>query len=91
MQNKAGFIPQKYLQPDYYKNCFNAWCGVYIHPTTDKEYHLQLVLDYFDFDCKTVRYIEILQQNKTCRTDVAFEKFLSMKSAIEYLEKHLLK
>ena len=90
MRNKLGFIPKKYLQPDYYQNCFNAWCAVYIHPETDEEYHLQLELDHTDFDCKTVRWINLLKQNKTCRTDITGQNFLSMKSAIEYLETKLL-
>lgn len=90
MKNIKGFTHKRYIQHDYYKNCFNAWCGVYIHPITDIEYHLQLELDYFDFNCKTVRWLNILRQNKTCRTDITGVNFKTIKSAIEYLENKIL-
>lgn len=70
--------------------CEKQWCGVYIHPITDIEYHLQLELDYFDFNCKTVRWLNILRQNKTCRTDITGVNFKTIKSAIEYLENKIL-
>lgn len=85
MQNKRGFIPKQYLQPDYYKRCFDAWCAVYIHPKTDQEYHLQLELDHCDFTCETVRWINILKQNKTCRTDITGQNFKTIKSAVQYI------
>jgi hypothetical protein len=86
MQNKSGFMPKSYLQPDYYQNCFNAWCAVYIHPEKDEEYHIQLELDHTDFECKRVRYAEILKQNKTCRTPIS-DKFDTLKSAAKYMER----
>lgn len=90
MQNKLGFIPKRYLQPDYYQNCFNAWCAVYIHPITDKEYHLQLELDHWDFDCKTVRHINILRKDDKCRTDMTGQNFKTIKSAVGYLQEKIL-
>jgi len=91
MQNKSGFIPKKYLQPDYYQKCFNAWCAVYIHPKTDEEYHLQLELDHCDFSCQAVRWINILRQNEKSRTDITGINFKTIKSAVEYLQENILK
>jgi hypothetical protein len=89
MQNRIGFIPKSYPQPDYYKNCFDAWCAVYIHPRTDEEYHIQLVLDHADRECKAVRYAEILKQTPSFRTPMSCDKFLTLKSAVERMEKIL--
>ena len=95
MKNKIGFIPKSYpVQPDYYRDIFNHWAAIFIvddGTTLGKEYHLQLGGGDFFNGCKEARFVEILKQNKDCRTNIFQDEFKSIKSAYEQLLKVIKK
>ena len=80
MQNKLGFIPKRYIQPDRYSLFFCDWAGVYTHPYTNTIYYLE---PQSDFKNRTAaRSLSILRQEKDCRRFV-YQDIKSIKSGIE--------
>lgn len=86
MQNKLGFIYSKNLpQPHYYKQFFDLYCAVYI-ADNDVEYHLQLI---GNTAINRIDGIDILRQDKTCRSQITFKTFKTIKSAVLFLMNYL--
>ncbi len=83
MLNRIGFVPKGFRpQPDYYKLAFDAWCAVFL--TDDEEYHLQLVLDPWEWQngYAHAKGCEVLRQLPTCRIDVMGREFPSIKAGL---------
>ncbi len=73
----------------YYKNCFNAWCAVFIDDQ-DNEYHLQIDLDAWAWqdNYKYGKSVTILKQCSNHRIEIA-GPFKTIKAGLECLEKIL--
>lgn len=81
--NRIGFASGKRyeIQPDYYKNIFNAWNAVYL--IGDDEFHICLNPDFYSRE--HVRDIEILKQTEKCRVPVR-QNLKSVKEAVEVIK-----
>jgi len=86
MKNQHGFIPKRYMQPDYYRLIFNGWCAVYIHPQTRTAYHLQLKPKPWARSDTPVSEIEVLRQDKDCRRPVS-RTLTTIKAAVEVIDR----
>jgi hypothetical protein len=86
MKNRIGFIPRNApIQPDYYKNCFNMWCAVFL-TKNDKEYHIQLNHVCGDMEWEGANDVDILLQTKTHRVQIR-QPIKTLKEACEEMKK----
>ncbi|MCL2386895.1 MAG: hypothetical protein FWC89_05005 [Defluviitaleaceae bacterium] len=88
MQNKQGFIPKRYRQPERYEMIFSSWCAVYTHPKTGVKYHVQMCPNILSTSKLVASHIKVLRQDKDCRRSVS-EHLKTIKAAVAVIEKLL--
>jgi hypothetical protein len=88
-QNNIGFVPKRYLQPDYYKCPFQNWEAIYI-ADNDKEFilHANVHRRSIDRAGKHIESFDILTQNPDHRS-VLREGVKTFKEAFSIIERLL--
>ena len=86
-KNSYGFIMKKYRQPDYYRQIFSNYAGIY-HTANGTELHFEAVPHFL---CSNpinanIEAYRILVQCHDCRRILA-NGFKSQKAAMEAFEK----